>query len=433
MKILQVTPLYSPSSGGAQKHVKEVSDRLQSRGHQVTVLTTNAKNDRNLIDGIEEALPKVELIDGVRVFRLRATPGLLAKGLDGLVNLRGGYRLLTALLTPSGLDMLSLHPRNLGFIRSVIHSGADVVVSWNWYWPPAYHAYLARRLRRLQLVGFPLFHTEEPWVQRSVYNRMIALSDAIVVNTSHERDFILRRVPTARKVVVAGVGVDPAQFERRQGKAFRTRHALGSEPLIGFVGRMTPNKGVKKIIEAMGAVWSWNKNVRLVLAGNYANYFPQLDSLLGRLAPHERARILMLPNFSETEKADLYDSLDVFVLPSIAESFGIAYLEAWMCRKPVVGSRIGSTACVIEEGVDGMLVDPNDPSDIAQAIIQLLADPDRRARMGERGHTKAMKDFTWEKVTDRVEQCFLDLTSRTPSFGGMCGLTRWFPGENRNL
>ncbi len=433
MKILQVTPLYSPSSGGAQRHVKEVSDRLVSRGHQVTVLTTNAKDNRNLIDGTDDALPKAELIDGVRVFRLRATPGLLAAGLNGLVNLRGGYRLFSALLSPSGLEMLSLHPRNLDFVWSITHSDADVVASWNWYWPPAYHAYFARRLRRFQLVGFPLFHTEEPWVQRLVYNRMIALSDALVVNTPHERNFILRRVPTARQVVVGGVGVEPTQFARREGKAFRTRHALGSGPLIGFVGRMTPNKGVEKIVEAMGPVWNWNKDVRLVLAGAYANYFPQLDSLFQRLAPHDRARILMLPNFSESEKADLYDSLDVFVLPSIAESFGIAYLEAWMCHKPVVGSRIGSTSCVIEDGGDGMLVDPNDPGDIAQAIIQLLADPDRRARMGERGHTKAMKDFTWEKVTDRVEQCFLDLTSTTSRLGGIGALTRWSPGENRNI
>ncbi len=422
MKILHVTPLYYPSSGGAQRHVKEVSDRLVSRGHQVTILTTNAKDDRNLIDGIEDALPKIELIDGVSVFRLRASPGLFAMGLDGLVNLRGGYRLLSALLTAGGLEMLSLHPRSLDFVRSIIRSDADLVASWNWYWPPAYHVYLARRLRRFQLVGFPLFHTEERWVQRSVYDRMVAVSDALVVNTSHERDFILRRAPAARNVVVAGVGVDPTQFARRQGNAFRTRHALGSGPLIGFVGRMSPNKGVDKVVEAMGTVWDWNKDVRLVLAGSRTNNFPRLDTLLHRLAPHERARVLMLPNFSEREKADLYDSLDVFVLPSIGESFGIAYLEAWMCHKPVIGSRIGSTSCVIEDGVDGMLVDPNDPSDIARAIIHLLADPHRRVQMGERGHAKAIEHFTWEKVTDRVEQCFLHLIARTSRLGGMCGL-----------
>ncbi len=417
MKILHVAPLYYPSTGGAERHVKEVSERLVSRGHNVTVLTTNAKHDHNLYDGIDGALPKIEQVEGVRVIRLRAGPGLFATGLDLLLNLRGGYRLFSALLTPSGLEMLSLHPRNLGFIRSIMHSDVDVVASWNWHWPPAYHIYLARRLRRFQLIGFPLFHTEERWVQRSVYDRMVATSDALVVNTSHERDFILRRVPAARNVVVAGVGVDPTQFARRQGMAFRTRHALGGGPLIGFVGRMTPNKGVDKVIEAMGTVWDWNKDVRLVLAGSRTNNFPRLDNLLQRLAPHERARILMLPNFTESEKADLYDSLDVFVLPSIGESFGIAYLEAWMCHKPVVGSRIGSTSCVIEDGSDGMLVDPNDPGDIARALVQLLSDPERRVRMGAHGHVKTMEHFTWDKVTDRVEHCYLDLTTRTSRLG----------------
>ncbi len=417
MKILHVSPLYFPCSGGAERHVKEVSERLVSRGHQVAVLTTNARDDRNLYDGIGSALPKIELIDGVRVIRLRTRPGLFAMGLDVLLNLRGGYRLFSTVLTPSGLEMLSLHPRNFGFIRSIMHSDVDVVASWNWHWPPAYHIYLARRLKRFQLVGFPLFHTEERWAKRSVYDRMVAVSDALVVNTPHERDFILHRVPAARNVVVAGVGVNPAQFAHRDGKAFRTRHALGGGPLIGFVGRMIPNKGVEKIVEAMATVWDWNKDVCLVLAGGRTNDFPRLDTLLRRLAPRERARILMLPNFSESEKADLYDSLDVFVLPSIGESFGIAYLEAWMCQKPVVGSRIGSTSCVIDDGGDGLLVDPNDPGDIAQAIIQLLADPDRRVQMGERGYAKAIERFTWEKVTDRVEQCFLDLIARKSRLG----------------
>ena len=90
----------------------------------------------------------------------------------------------------------------------------------------------------------------------------------------------------------------------------------------------------------------------------------------------------------------------------MAESFGIAYLEAWACQKPVIGSRIGSTECVIEDGVDGALVTPEDPHDLARSIVRLLSDRDTRERMGRAGHAKTVARFTWDKVADKVEQIY---------------------------
>ena len=67
---------------------------------------------------------------------------------------------------------------------------------------------------------------------------------------------------------------------------------------------------------------------------------------------------------------------------------GLSYLEAWMCQKPVIDARIGSTQCVIEDGVDGLLVDPKNPEDIGRAIIELLSDKNKRERMGRNGQVK---------------------------------------------
>ncbi len=411
MKILHVAPLYYPSTGGAERHVKEVSERLASRGHEVTVLTTNVKCDSDLVAGVGSELANLEFLNGVRVVRLRGIPGRLAMVLDACLEVRGGYRTFSTLLTPSGLEMLSSPPRNLGFVYSIARSRADVVASWGWLWSTAYFAYIARRVKRFRLVGFPLFHTAEHWVHRQVYESMLAVCDALIVNTAHERDFILGRVPGAKSIVVAGVGVDQQVFARSNGNAFRKKYALGDGPIAGYVGRMLPNKGADKVLAAMSTVWASNADVRLVLAGKRDYDFPQLETLLCNLTPAQRDRVLIFPNFSESEKGDLYDALDVFVLPSISESFGIAYLEAWICRKPVVGSRIGSTSCVIEDGQDGFLVDPTSPTDIGRAILELLTDAGRRSRMGERGHTKALEHFSWESVADRVERAYLDVVA----------------------
>jgi glycosyltransferase involved in cell wall biosynthesis len=93
-------------------------------------------------------------------------------------------------------------------------------------------------------------------------------------------------------------------------------------------------------------------------------------------------------------------------MPSKEDSFGIVYLEAWLCRKPVIGARIGSTQCVIDEGRDGLLVDPESAEDLARAIVSLLSNGELRAAMAEAGRAKTVARHTWDKVTDRMESLY---------------------------
>lgn len=121
---------------------------------------------------------------------------------------------------------------------------------------------------------------------------------------------------------------------------------MGRGPVVGYVGRIVPSKGIPGLIKAMRTVWQWNPDVRLVLAG------PR--TLVGMRAE----AVSSCWEFDKRDKASIYDGLDLFAMPSTGESFGIAHLEAWMCRKPVIGANVGSTPSVIRDGVDGLLVDP---------------------------------------------------------------------------
>jgi glycosyltransferase involved in cell wall biosynthesis len=409
MKILNVSPMYFPVNRGGERHVQEVSERLASRGHQVTVVTTNVMSGHDLWRGIDGSLERVESINGVRVIRVGVRDGALPQIIKFGLRLKGGYRSINYVFTPAGLEVLSRPPRNLAILRSILQSDADLVVAWNWFWPPAYQAYLAKSLKRFRLVGIPFFHTAESWVERPIYYPMIAACDALVVNSFYEKEFIMERVPSTQRIAVLGVGVDPKPFAIRNGGSFRRRWGIDGKPLVGFVGSLGSNKKVDKIVDAMPFIWQWQEDVSLIIAGFPDGPYPELDRALGRLDSNQRSRVLVIRNIPESEKADLYDALDVFVMPSVGESFGISYLEAWMCRKPVIGARIGSTACVIDDGDDGILVEPQDSRDIGRAIIELLADPDRRSRMGQRGYAKTVKQFTWERVCDGMERLFLDL------------------------
>jgi glycosyltransferase involved in cell wall biosynthesis len=405
MKILHLSPGYFPVVGGSEVHIQELSEGLARRGHEVTVLTTRAS--------ISGGTAPSETINGVRVLRFAE-----ATAFRRLLELPGAFRSLRTILGQEYLRALIRGPLSVRLFRELLRREADVVGVIGW-WATALplQACAAKRLRRLQLVGIPLFHTEESWSQESLQSRLLARCDALITNTAHETRFIEERTHGRVPVHVAGVGIRPDQFTERDGARIRTRYGLGNAPIVGYAGRLLPGKGVTKLIEAMRTVWRVNDRARLLLAGPRTLPGSQadrdVDAALGLLTADERTRVVEMGRFDEADKASIFESFDVFAMPSVAESFGIAYLEAWMCRKPVVGGRIEATRCVIDEGRDGLLADPHDPEDIAAAILKLLGDPEGRARMGQAGYEKTTSLYTWERVVDRVERVYRQLADET--------------------
>ena len=415
MNIVLVGPLYLPAIGGAEWHLKEIAEGLARRGHEVTVVTANARSARDVAEGIDGGLAEFEVINGVKVLRFRPDGGRWG---SLWWRIPGATRCLSLVLGKERTQLLAGRPLLVELIPYLARTRADIVASMSWYWPPAYHTHLARKLHRFTLVGIPIFHTAETWSYRGIYKTMLASCDAVITNTTYEANFVRERAAT--RVEVAGVGIDPRSFDCRNGSELRTRYGLGTFPVVGFVGRQHTSKGLITLLQAMKTVWKWNSDVRLVLAGPLSNRAKEVATAIEGLPNFEKERLVDIGTFSERDKASIYDSFDVFVLPSMAESFGIAYLEAWACGKPVIGARIGPTQCVIDEGIDGLLVDSNDPQDIARAIIALLSDREMRERMGRSGHAKTIAQYTWDKVTDKVEKLYLELVAAkrisAPSF-----------------
>ena len=399
MRILHVTPHYYPALGGAETYTKEISERLAQRGHDVTVLTINNR----------ERLPEAERINGVDVVRFRP-PGRLHDLFTHVLRIPGALQLLRFAVGMDKVQMCATSPYGLHAFRLSVRSKPDVVTVLNWYggWLP-YQACLARKIRTFALVGVPFFHTECSWSHAEVFGEIVDGCDAVMAVTEHEEDFIGQRSSRDNAHVV-GVGVDPSQFTNADGRQLRTRHGIGDAPLVGYVGFMSASKGVATVIQAMRKVWQTEPTVRLLLAGGGfpAGSTPhdKISQAFADLSDVERSRIIMLGRFDESDKASIFDALDVFAMPSVAESFGIAYLEAWMRRKAVIGARIPSSECVIEHGVDGLLVAPWDADDLAGSILSLLSDRALREKMGRLGYAKTMTSFTWDKVTDKIEHIY---------------------------
>jgi glycosyltransferase involved in cell wall biosynthesis len=399
MKILHVTPHYHPCVGGAETFTKELSERLARRGHAVTVLALN---------GVSSSGPRAgmatEHLNGVTVRRF--TPvgrlhGLLSTGARTM----GARHLLRLAVRPETVDMWAGSPYGIAPALHTVRARPDVAAVINWYggWLP-FQICMARRLVRFGLVGVPLFHTDVKWAHAPVQAEMLQQCDAVVAMTGHERAFMSSVID---KVHAIGAGVDPEMFRNADGRGIRARYGIGEAPLVGYIGRMDVSKGVDDLIRAMQTVWRVIPEARLLLAGGSVpgpegtGEYPA--AALSALSAAERSRVVTTGRFTDDEKASLFAALDVFAMPSRAESFGIAYLEAWMCGKPVIAARQGATAFVIEDGVDGDLVAPGDTDALAFAVIGLLRDRERRHRLGSVGRAKTIARFTWERITDAVE------------------------------
>jgi glycosyltransferase involved in cell wall biosynthesis len=258
-------------------------------------------------------------------------------------------------------------------------------------------------------------HTEQAWPSGPVTGDLLRRCDALLLNTTHERDFVLSRGCRPTRAHVLGPGVEPDLLAGGDGAAFRTRHRIGDAPLVGYVGRVEPLKGVVTLVEAMRIVWTREPAARLLIAGPSA----PAGSLEERacaaafeaLSDAERGRVVRLDGFDEADKPSLLAALDVLAMPSVVESFGLTYLEAWACGKPVIGARGPAVECVVDHGVDGLLVQPDDRDDTAAAIATLLANPGVRERMGAAGRRKVLARFTWEPIVDAVEALYRDLAA----------------------
>jgi glycosyltransferase involved in cell wall biosynthesis len=211
----------------------------------------------------------------------------------------------------------------------------------------------------------------------------------------------------ARSEVVAGGGVDPAEFRgtAASGHAFRKRHGIEDVPLILFVGRKSGSKRYDVLIKAVDLL---NEHLRckLVMIGPDEDGRPIASSNVIYLGRQARAVVLAA-----------YHAADVFAMLSESESFGIVFLEAWMAKKPVVGNRAcAAVADLIAEGKDGFLC--GDELECAERIAELILDRRLAQRLGDNGYEKVMSAYTWDAIGRKVASIYAHV--QTTAAGTPC-------------
>lgn len=239
-----------------------------------------------------------------------------------------------------------------------------------------------------------------PWNMRSPFDPYCYFScrwaDMLLTNTEDTKSRICHAygIEASRIKVIYG-GADDS-FLRSDIAVKAADHFS-----LMFCGHMSGThhvKGVDVLLEAMPIILGAHQaTLHIIGTGDRIN---QYEAMCEGLGIEEHVRFL---GFIEHSKLPPYfSSADLFVLPSRREGFGLVLAEAMACGVPVVSTRVGGIPEVVEDGVTGLLVPPNDPAAIAEAIIELLDDPERMRDMGVRGRERVSEHFTWDKVAQRV-------------------------------
>lgn len=414
MKILHVVQGYTPAIGGTERLIQKVSENLAARyNDQVTVFTTTAYNCELFWRRDQSQLPAgQERINGVTVHRFP-----VFNRFNRLRRLLAGGSYKFGLPFNDWFRAFYNGPLVPGMTTAIAQSGADIIAGSSF--PLLHMHYMLRGGQRshIPIVFYGGIHTADAFgFDRPMIYKAIRQADAYIAYTQFEQEYLenARGIPGG-KITVVGVGVDVEPLERGNRWALRDRLKWKESPVITFVGQQVPHKGIDLILQAMPHIWQKHPDACLLIAGAQTTFSATIEQWRSNLSPEQRSRVAVFNNFPESQKPDIFAATDMLVFPSGHESFGIVFLEAWAAKKPVIGSRVGAVAAVVDEGKDGLLVTHRDLPELVQAIQTLLENPDLRRKMGAYGYQKVRKYYTWDIVTDKFRQVYMTVLNRTPA------------------
>jgi D-inositol-3-phosphate glycosyltransferase len=404
---LHTSPLAQPGTGdggGMNVYVRELSAHLARSGVRVEVFTrAEAPSD----------LPFVQVEPGFRVHHIPAGPrGAVAKeALPGLVEEWTG-----------GVAERLCRP---GFSVDAFHAN---------YWLSGVAGHTLKHQLDLPLIS--TFHTldrvkaeaspeetaaAEPARRALAEAEIIGCSDAVLASCSVEASQLsgLYGAPAERVEIVAP-GVDMAFFA--PGDQAQARRAIGfdsDDPVVIFVGRIQPLKGLTVAVEALARLrrsagkGRLSRTTLVVVGGPSGPHGAEELAAVRSLIDHHNLAdaVRWVPPQPHEMLSTYFRAADACVVPSRSESFGLVALEAAACGVPVVAAAVGGLTTLVDDGRTGFLIDGRDPDLYAERLGALLGDGDMAARFGWAGRRQA-ESYTWASAAAALRGLGERLTQR---------------------
>jgi glycosyltransferase involved in cell wall biosynthesis len=421
MKILHVVHAYWPAIGGSEFLMQQVSEYLANKAEEdVTVYTTFAYNTSLFTTPHAPSLPedkKEETLNGVKIrrFPVRNRWGKVLYVLQYIL-----YRL--RVWGNGRVRMLFYGPISPQMKKAIKKSSADIIAAAPF--PLNHTNYVFKNQGKKPVVLIGCIHTTDKHGftnPRIIKN--IKRADGYIALTQHEKEYLTHQWGIdEKKICVIGVGIEVDTEPTPPGQQILRKllEIAESDPIIAFVGQHGLHKGIETLLLAMPLVWHRFPEARLIIAGGMSPFTDAIKELslfidnqtnINTNKSKEEKRIFFLDNIDEQLKSEILSECDIFTTPSGFESFGITILEAWKRKKPVIACRIPATMNLIEEYETGMLVDYKNSRELAEALVELIADPHLRKIMGEKGYQKLIKEYSREVVGKQYYEFYQEVVN----------------------
>lgn len=237
-------------------------------------------------------------------------------------------------------------------------------------------------------------------------DKIVAISDAVA-------DFLRdeARLP-AEKVVRIYYGIDPSPYRPDAPPPMRRPEGDPlARPTLGVVARLAPQKGHRVLFDALPALRAAVPDVHVRLVGH--EELSTTAELRAYAAERGVADLVAFEGF-RADVPQVMADLDVFVLPSLWEGFGLVIVEAMAAGRPVVASAVGPIPEIVVDGVTGLLVPPGDPAALAEAVTRLLRDPELASALGRAGRARVERELRVDTMVARTEALYDELLGRAP-------------------
>ena len=235
-------------------------------------------------------------------------------------------------------------------------------------------------------------------------------ADAIVAVSHFTQDHLTEEMGLDEaKIELIYNGVDLDRFtDQTKPQDFLDRYRLSGKKVVLTVGRLIERKGIDRVIEAIPEILISVPNLHYVIVGD-GPYKPKLEALVDEVGVRDHVTFTGLVD--QDALVAHYGICDLFVLPNRqlpdgdTEGFGLVFLEANACGRPVIAGKAGGTADAVRDGYNGLMVDGNNSEEIAQAIVRILNDPDFYEKLRLGGLEKAQKSDTRARTKQFVDLC----------------------------
>lgn len=384
MRVLIHASNFKPQAGGVAEYTHQIAHHLSCRGNYVAVLAP-AIDDHSGFDRDSS----------YHIYRYRQHRPL------------------------GGFGARSLYSRLLELVEIL---DIDILISNHIKSSPHYCWLAAKRTGNAYCILTYAKELRGGYSLKKGLKRYIALrgADKVFAISKFTKSIVEDLGVNPKKIVVVPGGISLKDFKPDNCRISREEIVeefnLNNRKVVFTLGRLVQRKGFDTVIKAIPRVLASHPNTKYLIGGDGPQY-GELRHLAEENDLNEQIRFAGRVN--EEERQAFYDACDIFVMPcrelpnGDIEGFGIVFSEANACGKPVIVGKSGGAVDAVVHNETGLLVDPLNVTEVADAINYLLAHPDKARRMGENGRRRVERELTWDKLAEQMEEHLLEIVDRS--------------------